>query len=96
MTVLFLNGIADGPSPETHTSVGGAHILLCTGNFDSASVNAQVRSKADPNSEWTNVTNGLFTAADARQIAILPVGYEVRGLISSVGASTDVFLEVRT
>ena len=96
MTILFVNGIADGASPFTHLSVGGAHILSATGNFDGASVNAQVRSKDDPNSEWTNVTNGLFTAADAREISILPSGYEARGLISSAGASTDVFMEVRT
>ena len=94
MTVLFTNGTADGNSPGTHKSVGGQHVIAITGNFDGASVALQVKSPDDPNSEW--VTNKTYTAAENDPVTFLPSGYEARGVISSVGASTDIFMEVRT
>ncbi len=96
MTVLFQNGTANGASPNTHESKGGAHVVTVTGDLDGATVTLQIRSKADPNSEWVNVTNGSFTASDNKTVDFLPTGVEARGLISSVGASTDVFMEIRT
>ena len=96
MTVLFENGIANGASPVNHNSKGAAHITTVTGAFDGASVNLQIKSPDDPNSEWVNVTNALFTAAGSKNVEYIPNGYQARGFISSVGASTDVFMEVRT
>lgn len=96
MTVLFTNGIANGASPNIHPSKGGAHIGTVTGNFNGASVAFQIKSPDDPNSEWITLTNGILTGAGSKNLDFIPLGYSVRALISSAGASTDIFAEVRT
>lgn len=94
MTVLFVNGNADGASPNVHVSKGGQHVLTATGDFDGATVEFQVRSGDDPNSEW--VSNISYTESSNDPVTFLPNGYQGRGFISNVGASTDIFMEVRT
>ena len=94
MTVLFENGTADGASPNAHRSVGGQHVITITGSFDGANVDLQIKAAGDPNAEW--VTNKTYTTAEMDPVTYLPVGYEARGFINTAGASTDVFMEVRT
>lgn len=96
MTILFQNGTANGASPFFHESGGGSHVVTVTGDLDGATVTLQIRSKTDPNAEWVNVTNGSFTASDNKTVDFLPSGFEARGFISSVGASTDIFMEIGT
>jgi len=96
MTVLFENGMANGNSPNTHKSKGGNHIYAATGIFNGASITLQIKSSDDPNAEWVNVTNGIFTASGNKLVEFLPLGYQARAVISGAGASTDVFVEIRT
>ena len=96
MTVLFTNGDSDGPSTEIHVSKGGDHIFTVTGNFDGASVAIQLKANGDPNAEFVTQTNGVLSAAGSKSLNFIPNGYSARAFISSVGASTDVFAEVRT
>lgn len=92
MTVLFKNGTANGASLVNYKSSGSAAEVHIVGNFDGASVNVEVRSPADPNDAWNN--QKTYLEPDDDSIFYLPSGYLVRGVISSAGASTDIFLEV--
>ena len=96
MTVLFENGIADGPSPGTHTSTGGNQIYTVTGVFDGASITLQLRSPNDPNMEWVSLPNSVLTQAGNKLVEFAPKAYSVRAVISSAGGSTDLFAEVTT
>lgn len=96
MTVLFENGIANGNSPNIHTSEGGNHVFSVRGNFNGATVTVQLFNPDDPNIEWADVENGALTFASDKSIDFVPQGYQVRAVISSAGASTDIFAGVRT
>lgn len=95
MTVLFENGTANGPSPNTAKADGASKVFTATGNFDGASVAVQIRSTDDPNAEWVTVTNGVMSGAGHKLVEFIPSGYDIRANISSAGASTDVFAEIR-
>jgi len=97
MTVFFENGVANGPNPteNNHTSRGATHVFTSTGNFDGAAVTLQIKSPSDPNGAWTDVVNAILTSASSKFVEFLPNGYEARATISSAGASTDVFAELR-
>lgn len=92
MTILFKNATGNGISPEIHTSTGGQHVVTISGVFDGASVDFQVKSPND--TTW--VSNKVYPVAENDPVTFLPKGYQVRGVISSAGALTDIFMEIGT
>ena len=96
MTVLFLNGVANGVSPVVHESRGGAHVFSASGTFDGATISLQLKSKDDPNSEWVTQANAIFTQSSNKYVELIPANFEARAIIATVGASTNLFSEITT
>lgn len=96
MTILFLNGIADGPSPNEHKSTGGNHVFSVRGNFDGATCTLQLLNPDDPNAQYANVENASLTLSIDKSVEYIPNGWTARAVISGAGASTDIFAGIST
>jgi hypothetical protein len=96
MTILFLNGTANGVSPNVHNSTGGNHVFSVRGTFDGATCTLQLLNPDDPNAQYADVENAALTVPIDKSVEYIPNGWTARAVISGAGASTDIFAGIST
>jgi hypothetical protein len=87
---FFENQTTNATSEAYDITDGGIRALKATGTFDSATITIEMTFAGDSN--WAPIQSYQFTEADIKKVTSLKTGLQMRAVLSTAGASTNVTL----
>ena len=91
--ILLNNVDADVEGTVFYTSNGGkVRFVIRASDYGGGTVTLQLRAANDTGAKWGDMENGEFTEDGDRTADFLPVGDEVRAVLSGATAPSNVYV----